>query len=235
MSSLTLHWNHGTYVFKSPTGDFQYTARLERKLTAHTHLVNAGYSGGELDNTVLLKLARDPEEIAALEQEASIYQNELKNLQGQYVPNFYGIYHGAVDKCPVACILMEYCTPGNITIPYDEMNRRVMLAACAIHSARIMHCDLVDGKHIVLSGTKVMVVDFSRAVPHRCYGATPTLHPGMGGPTGSPHDCPELMMLEKSYGIFSGGNIPIARPVVNPLAKGNSLSVLARRVMGVMM
>ncbi|KAJ6486079.1 hypothetical protein C8R47DRAFT_1216703 [Mycena vitilis] len=233
MSSLTLHWTLGTYVLQSSDGDLHYTARLERRLTAHTHLVNLGFSGGELGNTVLLKLARDPDEIGALEKEASIYENELKHLQGQFVPNFYGIFHGAVDNCPVACILMEYYTPGKITMQYGEMNRKIMLAVCAIHNADVMHCDLLDDRHIVPSGSKVMIVDFSSAVPHRCYGAMPTLYPGMGAPTGSPQDCQELVMLEKSYGIFSGGNIPIATPVVNPLANGNPLSVLARRVMGV--
>ncbi|KAJ6541817.1 hypothetical protein B0H19DRAFT_325844 [Mycena capillaripes] len=237
--SLTLLWNGITYHFESRSkerGVVHHNARLQNRIKEHIYLLHTGMLGTEPRDPVILKIARDAGEIAALELEAALYQNQLKCLQGKYVPRFYGIYHGEVDGSPVVCMLLEYCIPGTNKLPLHEKNRKVMLAACAIHEAGIMHCDLEHGHHFIMSGSDVRVVDFSCAVPHRCYGATPTLHPGMGGPSGS-DNCRELMMLERCYGIFSGESIPrgVNAPIVNPLTDGNPLSVLARRVVGMMM
>jgi hypothetical protein len=93
-----------------------------------------------------------------------------------------------------------------------------------------MHCDLLSSHHLVMSGKDVRIVDFSTAVPHRCYNATPTLHPGLGGDSGG---CKELLDLEAAYGVYSGGAFPVANPfLVNPFAEGQSLHVLARRLLG---
>jgi hypothetical protein len=96
-----------------------------------------------------------------------------------------------------------------------------------------MHCDLENSQHFVMLGPDIRIVDFSCAVPHRCYGATPVLHAGMGGP--SSEGCRELEMLERTYGIFSSEPFPIVNtPAVNQLRQGNPLHLLARRFVGMM-
>ncbi|KAJ7492095.1 hypothetical protein FB451DRAFT_1551519 [Mycena latifolia] len=235
--SLTLLWDGVTHYFESqatPRGSAHYNAVADTRLHPHIHVLRIGILGAVPRAPALLKIARDADEIAALEKEAGLYAGPLKDLCGKYVPGYYGIYHGEVEGAPVACMLLEYCTGGKL--PSEERNRKVMLAACAVHAAGIMHCDLLSpgGHNFIMSGQDVKIVDFSTAVPHRCYSGTPTLHPGRGGDAAD--GCRELMALEKAYGVYSGAAIPAANPfVVNPFAEGNSLHVLARRMAGMMM
>ncbi|KAJ7664950.1 hypothetical protein B0H17DRAFT_1143517 [Mycena rosella] len=234
--SLTLVWDGQTHLFESrahPRGSVHHNALVVKRLQKHIHLLLIGILGAEPSGSAILKIAREADEISALEQEAVIYANQLKSIQGKYVPEFYGIYHGEVMGSPVACMLLEYCTPGARISP-DERNRKIMLAACAVHAAGLMHCELLSGHNLVMSGKDIKIVDFSGAVPHRCYGATPTLHPGRGGD--SSQGCRELVALERVYGVFSGAAFPAASPgFVNPFAEENVLYVLARRVVGMVM
>ncbi|KAJ7271924.1 hypothetical protein B0H12DRAFT_1228795 [Mycena haematopus] len=199
--SLTLLWDGVTHYFESRPevaghGQRHYNARWECRLHEHIHVINTDIES----QTIILKIARDAGEIAALELEAQMYSTRLTSIQGNFVPYFYGIYHGAVGGSPVACMLLEDCVAGDKELSFSEKNRKVMLAACALHSVGVRHCDLENRHHFVFSGSNIKIVDFSRAVPHKCYGATPRLHPGMGGPDSD--GCYELEMLEKLYGVF---------------------------------
>ncbi|KAF8204434.1 hypothetical protein K438DRAFT_1580256 [Mycena galopus ATCC 62051] len=227
--SLTILWDGVSHYFEARPGVVgrgirHHNAELDKRINSHVYLIHTGILGAKPRDPAILKIARDAGEIAALALEASIYATQLAGIQGKYVPHFYGIYHGAVDGSPVACMLLEHCVPGKLKLSYDEKNRKIMLAACAVHAAGIMHCDLENSHHFVLSGADIKVVDFSCAVPHRCYGCTPTLHPGMGGPASQ--GCRELEMLERTYGIFSSEPFPITPP----LPEGNPLRLLARRI-----
>ncbi|KAJ7045005.1 hypothetical protein C8F04DRAFT_1343396 [Mycena alexandri] len=203
--TFTLLWGDGlTWFFSSRTtiqSGVDYRARLEHQLKNNVYILRTMPSDGEPSTQVVLKIARDAGEIAALELEARFYTKELKTLQGTFVPWFYGIYHGDVDGVPVAC-----CP--------------------ATKRTGVMHCDLDNGRQFVLSGKNVKIVDFSVAVPHRCPGAMPTLHPGMGS---APTGCKELLMLEERYGIYSGESFPIVNAPIRCLAEGNPLQLLARR------
>ena len=54
------------------------------------------------------------EDIFSLEREACFYEGELRELQGEAVPRFYGLFKnyytdGAGKKNHTACIILEYC------------------------------------------------------------------------------------------------------------------------------
>ncbi|KAJ6611475.1 hypothetical protein B0H10DRAFT_1809341 [Mycena sp. CBHHK59/15] len=207
--SLKLNWDGKTYMFfsRSKAGQIHNQARMVERIKNGVYLLEIGPRGGEMSNKVILKLARGHDEIKVLETEAGFYEHHLTDLRGKYVPEFYGIYHGDVLRSPMACMLLEYCTGPKLE--FDERNRKVMVAACAVHSAGLLHGDLLDGHHFVTSGREIKIVDFSNAAPHRCYSGTPTLLPGRGDD--SANGCPELVALEATYGIFSGG--PVGNPV----------------------
>ncbi|KAJ7201342.1 hypothetical protein GGX14DRAFT_656371 [Mycena pura] len=234
--SLTLHWNGRTYPFEAPDdarGSEHHDAYVDKRLHKNVHLIRSGMLGGKPTRQLVLKIGYDDEDIAALEKEAKLYRDQLKPLQGKHIPFFFGIFHGQVEDQDAACILLEYCAGGG-QMTYPEMNRQIMLAACAIHAVGLMHCALLHRpQHLILSGKSVKIVDFSHAEPHRCVGATPTLYPGMGGDATG---CLELVGLEACYGVFSGERIPEARPSRPPsrAADGGPLQVLARRVGGYM-
>lgn len=123
--SLTLLWDGETHYFEprpkvAGRGIIHHNARMEHRINEHVYILRSGMEGAEPRSPVILKIARDAGEIAALELEASLYANELKSLQGKYVPHYFGIYHGAVAGSPVACMLLEYCTPGNLRLTHHE-------------------------------------------------------------------------------------------------------------------
>ncbi|KAJ6520374.1 hypothetical protein C8R45DRAFT_58824 [Mycena sanguinolenta] len=228
--SLTLLWHGATHYLESRPkvpghGVCHRNARWESRINKNVHIVNTKLPSNP-DDTAILKIARDAGEIAALELEAETYTTKLAGIQGKYVPDFYGIYHGIIEGYPVACMLLEYCV-ADVKLSLPETNRRLMLAACAIHSAGVRHCDLENSHHFVLSGPNIKIVDFGCAVPHTCYGATPCLHPGMGGPGPNSVGCEELEMLERKYGILSSAPFPTDRTIV--LSRENPLRLLARR------
>lgn len=110
--SLTLHWDGKAYLFESRSkarGAVHLNAQVVERLRSHIHLVRTGILGAEANNPAILKVARGAEEIDALEKEAALYEIELKGLRGKYVPEYYGIYHGEVLNCPMACMVLEYC------------------------------------------------------------------------------------------------------------------------------
>jgi hypothetical protein len=122
--SLTLLWNGATHFFESHAkarDAVHHNTRLEHRITKHIYVLRAGILGAEPTTPIILKIARDAGEIAALENEASMYQDQLKSLQGKYVPRFYGIYHGDVEGTPVACMLLEYCVEGKYKLSACEM------------------------------------------------------------------------------------------------------------------
>ncbi|KAJ7292747.1 hypothetical protein C8J57DRAFT_1490235 [Mycena rebaudengoi] len=207
--SLQLIWDGEVHMFYSlAIGRGHHTARMARRLQNGIYLVEIGPRGGERRNKLIFKLAREPDEITVLEQEARLYENQLRDLRGKFVPEYYGIFHGDVMGSRVAGMLLEYCIGSpNDKLDDEEKNRKIMLAACAVHSAGLLHTNLLDGHHFVISGRDVKIVDFSNAVRHRCYNRTPTLQPGKGGDSSG---CKELLALEKTYGIYSGG--PIGNP-----------------------
>lgn len=76
----------------------------------------------------------------------------------------------------------------------------MMLAACKIHQAGIVHGALGDGHHFVKMGDNVRVVDFSLAVRHRCTNGTPILNSSHFWTSNPVPQCPELALMEKTRG-----------------------------------
>ncbi|KAJ7242590.1 hypothetical protein B0H12DRAFT_1236721 [Mycena haematopus] len=198
--SLTLLWDGVPYFFESRPdvaghGTRHYNARWECRLHEHIHVINTDIES----QTIILKIARDAGEIAALELEAQMYSTRLASIQGKFVPYFYGIYHGAVGGSPVACMLLEDCVAGDKELSISEQNRKVMLAACALHSVGVRHCDLENRHNFVSLGRTSRSWILAPRAPQVLRRHAP-LHPGMGGPGSA--GCHELEKLEKLYGIF---------------------------------
>jgi len=79
-----------------------------------------------------------------------------------------------------------------------------MIASCKIHQAGLLHGDLMNGRHIIRMGNGVRIIDFSSAVRHTCTNGVPTLlgrSYSSDGP--GPNFCPELVNLERTYGIMT--------------------------------
>ena len=47
--------------------------------------------------------------LQAYHHEAETYRTTLSDMQGHYIPSFYGLYVGTVFRDPAVCIILEDC------------------------------------------------------------------------------------------------------------------------------
>ncbi|EPT01579.1 hypothetical protein FOMPIDRAFT_1100822, partial [Fomitopsis schrenkii] len=103
-----------------------------------------------------------------LRYEASLYKNELKHLQGDVIPRFYGLYTGEVYGELVGCLVLEWCNQ-SYSLKREELNRRRMGAIYCLHAAGVLHGQLRDAGHFLYSEDgRVRIVGFSLAQLHHC-------------------------------------------------------------------
>ncbi|KAE9409162.1 hypothetical protein BT96DRAFT_872549 [Gymnopus androsaceus JB14] len=206
MTTLQLILNHNqTYDLWSWESHpvVHQTARLTKQSLSSRGSVRVallGPRGEEPKLTAIVKMAQGRNQVTALEKEYRVYTHKLKHLQGSVVPHCYGLFKGKINGEDFACLLLEYCrSPLNFTLA--DRNREVMLAVCKLHQAGILHGSLDDAHHIVGAGTGIRIVDFSDVLEdHHCVGAIPLLtHPN--AVVASRNGCPELVLVEKIYGI----------------------------------
>jgi hypothetical protein len=159
---------------------------MARRLQNGIYLVEIGPRGGERRNKLIFKLAREPDEITVLEQEARLYENQLRDLRGKFVPEYYGIFHGDVMGSRVAGMLLEYC----IGSPNDKLDdeekkcvlrlfgagrvadrlitsRKIMLAACAVHSGMFVAGTVQSCVFMVPPFSGLATYQFARRTPLR--------------------------------------------------------------------
>ena len=68
---------------------------------------------------VALKWVVGAERMAGVKREASLYDNELRPLQGTVVPRFYGFFKGIIGDVEVGCIVLEWCSGPPIKDSYE--------------------------------------------------------------------------------------------------------------------
>ncbi|KAJ3761916.1 hypothetical protein EV360DRAFT_79781 [Lentinula raphanica] len=189
-------------------GQHQTACLVKQRMTADGN-VRVAYLGPrdqEAEKLVVAKMAYG-KDVASLDSEYRVYMDNLRHLQGSVVPECYGLYHGKVEGERFGCMLLEYCR-GAVTYSVEQRNDEIMLAVCKLHQAGILHRSLDDGHHIICSHLGVRIVDFADVVVnHRCVGAGPLLkHPNGTWVSGSSSPgCPELMLMEKIYGLLDHG------------------------------
>jgi len=117
-----------------------------------------------------VKFTYNREQFQHLENEAKIYNEQLKNLQGDLVPHFHGYYVG--PEMDMACIVLDYCGEA-LHVEFCRVDWDLALvvyqAAERLHSeAHLEHGDLHPGNILHISNDKVMFIDFEQAEPHDC-------------------------------------------------------------------
>ncbi|KAJ7025609.1 hypothetical protein C8F04DRAFT_1046440 [Mycena alexandri] len=146
----------------------------------------------------VVKLAFTREAAKALEREAHCYA-QLQDVQGIAVPRCLGHFHSKTKGVEMSCLVLDYC----VGAPGEQMyepHRKIMAAAYALHERNVMHGDLLDGRHFVKSGRRMLIVDFAAAVPHQC-----PHNREIRGPDGRRciGVCPELSALARIYGVYN--------------------------------
>ncbi|TFK81651.1 hypothetical protein K466DRAFT_501781 [Polyporus arcularius HHB13444] len=133
------------------------------------------------DTQVAAKWVRGTQAIESLRQEATMYDNDLRPLQGSSVPTFFGMFTGVHDGVDLGCLVLEWC-PGNGPVadgkPTDDVLHMRAQAVRSLHDAGVHHGQLYerphalcvsDGRHFLRAkdGT-IRIVDFQRATRHHC-------------------------------------------------------------------
>ncbi|KAJ7148664.1 hypothetical protein C8R43DRAFT_1194106 [Mycena crocata] len=202
MSTLQLIWDSQTtyQLWSWNTHTIHFTAQIVRRVKNSVYTARIGARGMEPTDVIALKVARGKEEVEEMEREAGFYEQQLKGLQGTVVPKCYGFYTTKVGGTPLGCLLMEYCSGPPVDRVdrdrVDDLNRKALRAAYALHSAGVLHGDLAH--HIVPMGRDVRIVDFAVSVSHQCVSGLSRRAEGHG----LHHlcGCQELAGLESAYG-----------------------------------
>ncbi|TFY76262.1 hypothetical protein EWM64_g7751 [Hericium alpestre] len=205
---------------------FHATATVDERLfgvcpTAHEHVpyhsivdnpkrkvfaATVAYEGQDMPwpKRVCIKFATGPDGVGQLARECQFYSYELRHLYGLAVPSFYGMYTGSVGSNVAACLVLELCTGTDVILKdVEEFNRLVMLAACRVHQAGILHRGLGDYHHFVMKDKSVYLVDFARAERHACRNGVPALAE-VNYRSPPVIECWELYEAERRFGLLSG-------------------------------
>lgn len=174
--SAHAHLNYPLFGISQPIQQLfpKYTSPNHKSVKVFAATLDfAGPSGG-VPKDVCLKLARGVDEVVRLSHEASVYRKQLSKLWGIAVPKMYGFFIGHYEDTPVACLLLELCV-GPTVLPSDSeaFVRQAIRNVRKVHTVGITQNMPLELHHFVMKDDKVMLVDFSRAVVHRCNSAMP--------------------------------------------------------------
>ncbi|KAG9222429.1 hypothetical protein CCMSSC00406_0002764 [Pleurotus cornucopiae] len=235
MSSLTLIWTNEaapasgnnqvlqSWITQPATSKANLVCRINKRIRSRLFVGSIDGIPGPL----AIKFARDAYEVDTLQKEIHFYDKSLKTLQGVVVPKVFGGYRGRVDGADMAVFIMECCQ--SVEEPdAREFNRKVMLAACKLHAAGVMHRNLLASHHIISTVKGLRFVDFSDGIMHMCPGANPQVQSvGRGN---QPSGCFELDVLEQTYGQYSDAGITHKEPFHIFGGLDGSKAVVGRRM-----
>ncbi|KAI0306284.1 hypothetical protein B0F90DRAFT_1665640 [Multifurca ochricompacta] len=207
--SAHAHLNYPFFGISKPMQNLfpGYVATTDDNDSANVFAATLDFSGPDdgVPKDVCLKFARGVDEVVRLSHEASVYRKELTKLWGIAVPRMYGFFMGHYEDTPVACLLLELCVSPNDGSLYDseEFIRLAMQNVRKVHTAGITQNMPLELHHFVMKDNKVLLVDFSRAVVHRCNNAMPVYSNQRfclnraEVQDGDEHDCSEVMSIAK--------------------------------------
>lgn len=93
-----------------PAGPTQGALNVNRVYHATLETYQSPVARSRADPTeVAVKWVRGMLGVDKLRYEASLYKGELKHLQGEVVPRFYGLYTGEIHGEVVGCLVLEWC------------------------------------------------------------------------------------------------------------------------------
>ncbi|TFY63650.1 hypothetical protein EVG20_g6230 [Dentipellis fragilis] len=126
---------------------------------------------------VVCKVARDNLELTSqMENEATIYNAQLQDLQHSVVPVFYGLYKGSYKRggetIKLSCIILGNCgTPPDVELRYLPAALKSKIIDCMvdIHKAGVEHGDF-SARNVLITpdGDAVHIIDFGHASTHQC-------------------------------------------------------------------
>ncbi|KAF8067876.1 hypothetical protein FPV67DRAFT_1494039 [Lyophyllum atratum] len=125
------------------------------------------------DNSrVVLKLSLGWESLEDLKREANHYELQLKDVQGDIVPRYYGMYEGTCtshSSRKIGCLVLEYCGKHVIglfrDLPLDE-RVEILNVLSALHAHGAHHSRFAERNVVKDSNGKYRLIDFTRLRKH---------------------------------------------------------------------
>ncbi|KAK0246157.1 hypothetical protein EDD85DRAFT_803290 [Armillaria nabsnona] len=165
-------WSWGAVNgFNDPDTCPLFTIRCGETLQQNIFRASMHRSGGQ-PTTVILKVAHTEAEFSRLQQEAGLYDQNLRYLQGTVVPKCYGLFATKNRGQTTGCLVLEHCATV-ININFDEYRLKAMAAISEIHQAGIIHGGVKRSSHILSTRDGVRIIDFANArqVDPKCASA----------------------------------------------------------------
>ncbi|OCH85411.1 hypothetical protein OBBRIDRAFT_891191 [Obba rivulosa] len=135
--------------------------------------VNIGTDNGA-ELSVVCKIVTGRDRVVDLQTETGHYAGHLKDLQGECVPVFLGLYEGMAgvkDQQHVGCLITMFsgAPVKNDDWPHDlDLAVRIGIALKHIHYAGLQLVVLDSQNFLMDSRRRVFIVDFASATLHTC-------------------------------------------------------------------
>ncbi|KAF9443031.1 hypothetical protein P691DRAFT_809621 [Macrolepiota fuliginosa MF-IS2] len=180
-----------------PLHDKPVTVSVDPKTTADYYsdspVFRAHYIRPTGSIPVALKFAMRDDLISDLIEEANVYTGALEPLQGETVPNCYGLYVGTMNGQTVACLVLEYWGEC-LRRPFDrlsvELRLRILQQLGEIHKRGLLHGDFAERNVLEYNGD-IRIIDFDQAIHHEC-DCDMDFRPGQKLPDATNFGCPQL-------------------------------------------
>ncbi|KLO09781.1 hypothetical protein SCHPADRAFT_833525 [Schizopora paradoxa] len=126
---------------------------------------------------VFIKWGSDNDRVKKLLHEASLYANELVELQGTVVPRLVGTFTDRKVNPKFVCLVLEHLS-GIMPDDVFEANRQMMVLIGKLHNAGVRHKQMLpldEYEHFIPSEKGMRIVDFTLAEKHECRGCPPLM------------------------------------------------------------
>ncbi|TFY80851.1 hypothetical protein EWM64_g3168, partial [Hericium alpestre] len=146
---------------------------VERTEFVHDGEESDVYKGtlfGGPETQVVCRLAFSQDARRRQANEARFYTSKLKDLQGVWVPHYYGFYIGNTKFGLTSCLVLSYCGVRiegeleDLDVPFKKL---LVHAAIDLHNADIVHGNLTEDNVLNNNGRPV-IIDFKDATEAEC-------------------------------------------------------------------
>ncbi|TFY83793.1 hypothetical protein EWM64_g212 [Hericium alpestre] len=148
-------------------------------IVEQTELVHEGgesdvYKGtlfGESETQVICRLAFSRDARHRMANEARFYTSKLKDLQGVWVPRYYGFYVGNTTFGLTSCLVLSYCgvrIEGELEDLDTSFKTLLVEAVIDLHNADVVHGNLLEDINILNNGGRPVIIDFKDATEEKC-------------------------------------------------------------------
>ncbi|RDB17089.1 hypothetical protein Hypma_001929 [Hypsizygus marmoreus] len=120
----------------------------------------------------VLKFSHQGKNVDSLLHEANIYENHVKDLQGDVIPRCFGVFQATIAENLITCLITEYCgspIEGSNICSWgpEDFFWEVIRKLDRLHKHGFAHGDFKESNVVNNNGVP-FIIDLEHAKPHIC-------------------------------------------------------------------